>query len=143
MNKKDVTVKVPPAEALAPSDEPQRRDVHINVLPAEAGAGAFPIEVKIELDRIGQVLQGMADIQEGTKKGVELNRTAIIVIAAVALIGFVLSVISIRLQLNVIYRKPALSRSIWLKRVFTSAFIPSRRCSSFAKRSFKSFISLS
>ncbi len=82
--------------------EPERADVHINVPPTEAGAAAVPVEVKIELDRIGQILQGMADIQEGTKRGVELNGTAIIVTAAVAFIGFVLSVISILLQLNVI-----------------------------------------
>ncbi len=74
-------------------NRPERNAVKINAPPAEAVACAFTPEVKVEFDRIGQLLEEMTAVQQGTRRGVALNRVAIIVTAFLAFVSIVLSVI--------------------------------------------------
>ncbi len=77
------------------SNEPEHNDVEIHVPPTDAIACAFTPELKIEFGQISQTLEEMKVIQEETKRGMELNRVAIIITAVLAFIAIVLSVIII------------------------------------------------
>ncbi len=82
--------------------EAEHSDVAIHVPSADAVACAFTPEVKIEFDRLGQLLGEMKGVQEEVKRAIGLNRIAIIVTAFLAFVAIVLSVISILLQTNVL-----------------------------------------
>lgn len=75
------------------SNNKEPNDVEIHAPPTDAIACAFTPQVKIEFDRISQILEEMKAIQEETKRGMELNRAVIVVTAVLALIAILLSVI--------------------------------------------------